>query len=245
MIYPQRIVSIRPGDRVLDVGPGGFPHPRADVYLDRRFDEATAAMQRGFAARPDIDRPQVFYDGGRFPFDDHAFDYTICSHVLEHVPDAELDTFIAELQRVSPRGYIEFPSVFYEFPCFPQTHRWFINVHGGEILLLDKNAFQSSWLHRIYREMVYCADRWMLQAYRRYPELFFIGFEWTDSIRYRRVRTFDELVTEADYERFREFFASKRAPMQPRLMLHKTTDLAQRAVRKAIRLATAPLKEAA
>ncbi len=245
MIFPQRIESIGPGDRVLDVGPGGFPHPRANVYLDRAFDDATAALQRGYAARPVLTRPQVLYDGGRFPFRDGAFDYVICSHVLEHVPDDELDLFVAELQRVAPRGYLEFPSVFYEFPCFPESHRWFINVRDGEILLLDKSAFKSNWLHRVYRDMVYCPDEWMRAAYRRYAELFFIGFEWRGPIRYRRVTSFDELVTEADYHRFHALFASRRPPVKPRLMLHRTTDLAHRAVLKAIRMVSPAGKEAA
>ena len=40
---------------------------------------------------------------GQFlPFSDKAFDYVICSHVLEHVEDPDL--LISELMRVSNTG---------------------------------------------------------------------------------------------------------------------------------------------
>ena len=60
MFFPERILSIKPGDRVLDVGPGGTPHPRADVLLERNFDQMEAAAQRGYAAPMPTDIRTVF-----------------------------------------------------------------------------------------------------------------------------------------------------------------------------------------
>ena len=57
-----------------------------------------------------------FYKGKNFikisekklPFKDKEFDFVIASHVIEHVDDFEF--FVKELERISPRGYIELPT---------------------------------------------------------------------------------------------------------------------------------------
>ena len=61
----------------------------------------------------ETDKPVVYYDGGKFPFKDGEFDYVICSHVVEHVPHPE--QFAAELFRVAKAGYMEYPTIYYEY----------------------------------------------------------------------------------------------------------------------------------
>ena len=46
--------------------------------------------------------------GKKLPFKDKEFDFVIASHVIEHVEDFEF--FVKELERISPRGYIELPT---------------------------------------------------------------------------------------------------------------------------------------
>lgn len=94
---------LRPGDVVIDVGCGAAPSPVANVLTDYFPDESI------HRARPVVeDRPLVVCSALRMPFRDKAFDFSICSHVLEHVPDPALAAH--EIARVSPRGYIETPS---------------------------------------------------------------------------------------------------------------------------------------
>ncbi|HOY69182.1 MAG TPA: class I SAM-dependent methyltransferase [Candidatus Ozemobacteraceae bacterium] len=195
MFFPKRIRGIRAGDRVLEIGPGGHPHPRADVLLERRFlDEKEAFHQRGHENGPPAHTALVLYDGGRFPFRDRSFDYVICSHVLEHVHN--VDAFLAEVSRVAHRGYIEFPTVFYDylynFPehemllyADPDRHfvRWMPKADSSLLQFKPIQAFFYESLLKGYDEVVW-----------HFMPLFFQGFEFTSPLASMRVRSFEELL---------------------------------------------------
>ena len=198
MFFPERILSIKPGDRVLDVGPGGTPHPRADVLLERNFDQMEAAAQRGYTAPMPTDVRTVFFDGGRFPFEDQAFDYVICSHVLEHVE--EVPAFLSELCRVGHRGYLEFPTVYYDYLYNFRVHRNFIFYTDGEIRWMKKTDTPLAFFQPI--------QTFFYNTFRDgYEELvaslkghFFQGFEWSERIPNREVTDVAKLCpTENDF----------------------------------------------
>lgn len=116
MFFPENITSIRPQDKVLEVGPGGSPHFRSNAFLELRFDSDHEKLrQRGNVIQEPRfgSRPVYYYDEGKFPFMNGEFDYVICSHVIEHVPDPE--SFLGEIFRVEGRGYLEYPLVTYEY----------------------------------------------------------------------------------------------------------------------------------
>jgi ubiquinone/menaquinone biosynthesis C-methylase UbiE len=83
--------------KVLDVGCGYRAHPKASVIADVQ-DLSNYYKERKF----------IKINEKKFPFKDKEFDFVIASHVIEHVEDFEF--FIKELERVSPKGYIELPS---------------------------------------------------------------------------------------------------------------------------------------
>ena len=207
MFFPERLKSINKFDKVLEVGPGGAPFPRSNILLDKQFaTEKESFAQRGFTTKIDYKQKILFYDGGSFPFKDNEFDYVICSHVLEHVSESELPNFIFELQRVAKKGYIEFPTAYYEIINFQPVHLWFMNYRDNEILFFSKFKFQSNYLHKSFRELVYDTDGYLADIFSRYKDFFFIGFEWDRTIKFSIIDKFDDLICEQDYLKNQELF---------------------------------------
>lgn len=208
MNFPERMTKIRSKSRVLQVGPEGSPHSRADVLLDKvSTREEEAAAQSGYANKSDAKQKKVFYSGGRFPFKDKEFDYVICSHVLQQVPAEELSTFVSELQRVANAGFVEYPTVFYELINYQHVHLWLMNFRDDTVLFLDKRTFKSNYVHKVFREMFYGSDQYMIESFHRYRELFFNAFEWEGTINYRLVASYDDLINAYDFNKYKSYFS--------------------------------------
>jgi hypothetical protein len=186
MFFPTRLKSIRSGDRVLEIGPGGTPHPRANVLLEKAFDSgAEAEEQRGFAPPLATEKQVVFYEGGTFPFPDKAFDYVICSHVLEHIPADELHQFVAELMRVASRGYLEFPTIYYDFIYKIPKHvtLLFHEPASNTIYYMPKERWALAHVDAIQAFFLKSTFSGYTSLIRDLQNYMFQGFEWTDEIR--------------------------------------------------------------
>lgn len=136
--YRRRIdIPVDASAIVLDVGSGDKPHWRADVLLDRYLDEVHAGQRSG-RAEARISRPMFDADASQMPFADGAFDYVVCSHVLEHVVDPA--AVIAEMTRVGKAGYIEVPEAssakILDFP----SHLWWCRLDGTTLMFTAKRA---------------------------------------------------------------------------------------------------------
>jgi len=109
--------------KVLEVGPGDFPFPRADVTADWNPDKLAPLINRGKTCfHTDLSQ-------GLPEFKDKQFDYVWCSHVLEHVEDPV--ACAATLSRVAKRGTLVVPSAVKEslFLFEEQEHKWLILPH--------------------------------------------------------------------------------------------------------------------
>jgi hypothetical protein len=188
MFFPERIRSIRPGDRVLEVGPGGTPHPRADVFLEKAFSSEQAAKgQRGHAPPLVTEKPVISYEGGRFPFSNDEFDYVICSHVLEHVDD--VDALAHELSRVAHRGYLEFPTVYYDYLYDFPEHPTIVFHDGDAIYWMPKSetclpAFRP--VTAFFYQSLVGGQTSLVDALKNW---IFQGFEWHEAIRTQRTHS--------------------------------------------------------
>lgn len=119
--------------RVLDVGPGDFPFEHATAWFD-------------VVDHPELELPGLVGTSvEHLPYDDHAFDYVYCSHVLEHVDDPILA--FDELVRVAPYGYVEVPSVIKDWLFqFGNGHdAW--NITGGDGVVVFVRRPESQRLH--------------------------------------------------------------------------------------------------
>lgn len=194
MFFPERIRQIRKSDRVLEIGPGATPHPRSDVLLERIFDEAEASRQRGGGFGLATSKALVFYDGERFPFDDNSFDYVICSHVIEHVEDVE--AFCSEMFRVAKRGYLEYPTIYYEYIYNFSVHKQLINFKEDELLHLPKNETglqQFQPVHDFYYRTLEIGYSDLVDDMR---DIMFQGFEWSVPFKIRRATKIMDLTSQ-------------------------------------------------
>ena len=198
MFFRKLIKSIKPEDRVLEIGPGGTPYERSDVFLDLDpslfKDEDEALYQRGAAPPLKTDKPIVYYDGKKFPFKDKEFDYVICSHVIEHVDD--INTFVKELFRVGKSGYIEFPTILYDYiyniPVHPNfvyynkksnTLRWLKKSQTGFSEFSDVQEFFFESLLKGHEVLIQSLEKSMIQ-----------GFEWHRPFKIEKARSVKQLV---------------------------------------------------
>lgn len=192
MFFPELIRSIDPSDRVLEIGPGGTPYPRADVLLEHRFDDDMALLQRGGAPSLKTSKQVVFYDGGDFPFHDNEFDYVICSHVIEHVGDIE--AFCSEMFRVAKKGYLEFPTIYYEYLYNFSVHLQLIGYQSGELLHISKESSGLNAFRSVQTLFYRALELGYSDLVDDLKSTMFIGFEWTEPFKVRRVASIDELA---------------------------------------------------
>jgi SAM-dependent methyltransferase len=185
MFFPERIISIKPGDKVLEIGPGGTPHPRSDVFLELLYDDPEYFKnQRGNVAELVTTKPVVFYDGSAFPFGDREFDYIICSHVLEHVPDVPF--FLNELVRVGKKGYLEYPTIYYDYVYNFDVHLNFLMNKNGVINWMKKDETRlndfSEVQYLFYQQLSAGSTNLVIENLHYFMQ----GFEWNDEIKYKK-----------------------------------------------------------
>ena len=121
-----QLPAIPAGWKVLDIGPGEYPHPRADAYLDYDITKLTPLSERGKRTiRADImgDVPQC---------ENKEFDFVWMSHCMEHLKDPLAAA--RTISRIGKRGVMIVPSAWKEgLTNFEETgHLWQILPNPDE-----------------------------------------------------------------------------------------------------------------
>ncbi|HUD19664.1 MAG TPA: methyltransferase domain-containing protein [Patescibacteria group bacterium] len=167
-------MNIKPTDIVLEIGSGNNPNPRSDILCDRYLsDDGERAGEFSIV----IDRSMVVADGYHLPFDDKAFDYVICSHILEHMDDPK--RFIAEVVRVAKSGYIEVPSALSERVFGWNFHHWYCSVESGVLMLRRKTEGEQfkGFFHRLIAQTI-----WFRRFFEKYEHEMYVRYEWNGSV---------------------------------------------------------------
>lgn len=161
---------------VLEVGAGGNPYPRANVLLD-----AYEVTRERHWAPLTSDRPTVLGFVENLPFKDHAFDFVIAAHVLEHSADPA--RFISELQRVAKAGYIEVPDAFMERINPYMDHRLEITSRKNQLIIRKKKSWQHDGeVIGLYEDRVKPVLTGDLIP--RHPFEFHVRYYWENEISY-------------------------------------------------------------
>lgn len=184
---------IKRGDVIIDIGSGGMPYPRASVacdFYENDFERADLLK---------IDRPFVWANVEFLPFAAKAFDFSIFSHVLEHLDDPA--TALKEVERVSRAGYIETPNAFYEFIIPHVYHMSRCSVINGVLHVTMKKRWDESLpdeFKDVQSDMMSCWHS--LNAYNSRALL--SQYSWRDSIRYEVHGTvgFKKPIESIEYE---------------------------------------------
>jgi SAM-dependent methyltransferase len=197
MFFPERIKNIKKNDKVLEIGPGSMPFPRANVYLEKRYqDDKEFYRQRGHMEKVELKGEVVYYDCKKFPFSDKEFDYVICSHVLEHVEDIE--HFIGEINRVSKGGYLEFPTIYYDYIYNIYEHINLVFYDGNVIKWMKKSNAGMTNFGKI-QEFFFTTS---MKGYKSFindiKQFMFQGFEWENEIKIKQVYKLDALCYDLD-----------------------------------------------
>ena len=193
--YRRRIaIPVDSSGLVLDVGSGDRPHWRADVLVDR-YPDATHAGQRSGSRTARVTRPLFDAEAAAMPFADAAFDYVVCSHVLEHVVDP--GAVIDEMCRVGKAGYIEVPDVAMAKISDYPSHLWWCRMDGDTLVLTAKQQpFFDADIDAFVRRSGIAGrlDRMFGSVF----EHCVVAVHWTGSLRYRiEGRPSEEMITAA------------------------------------------------
>lgn len=127
-------LSIKKTDKVLEVGGGHNPHPRANVVVDKFPD---TNYHRSGNIKVLSHQKFLQADGENLPFEDYEFDYVICCQVLEHVENPE--RFLKEQFRVAKKGFLEVPSLLGEYLFPRESHKWIMHEINNTLYLVEKN----------------------------------------------------------------------------------------------------------
>lgn len=183
-------MNIGKKDLVLEIGPGAYPHWRSDCLVDK-YDPSDEVNLKEFGGKPmDLKGKPLFKTkDGNLPFKDHAFDYIICSHVLEHVPETELPVIINEVNRVASRKYIEFPTLLYDFFYDFEVHCNFLEIIGNTIYCLPKQYSSISSVNKFTSFALMVRQSQNLGIENINPVMFAVGKEFDGPVKLEILHT--------------------------------------------------------
>ena len=176
--------------KVLEIGPGPVPFPRANVFIDIR----------DFGAKVNWIKCDANFE--RLPFDDKEFDFVYARHVLEDMYDPI--HLCNEMTRVAKSGFIETPSPIAEFsrgvdggsPAWRgyHHHRWLIWAKDGVL------HFISKWPVIEYVGVPAPQQDQYLDMLRKGADYWNTRLYWEGEVKYRHIQCPQDFMLPQDYQ---------------------------------------------
>jgi SAM-dependent methyltransferase len=176
--YQERYVKfdIEPGQRVLDIGNGGYPFPYATVVADRFLEKSPSRYEQLATGN----KPFVLADIHDLAFRDQAFDFVYCSHVVEVVENPL--RACKEIMRVGKRGYIETPTLGKDalFAWAKNLQKWHVVGIGRNLCFFEYSERQLEGIRSsIWRDLIF--SEWhnpLQEVFYNNQDLFNVMFTW-------------------------------------------------------------------
>jgi SAM-dependent methyltransferase len=123
--------------KCIDIGCGRNPWPRAKQLLDVYQEFAGFKLQHQYFEKGTITEPTGFRD--------KEFDFSYCTHVLEHVNNPEAAA--REISRISKRGIVEVPTAWKDglLNFQEQDHKWLCVKGTGEYHIYFHKIDPQQW----------------------------------------------------------------------------------------------------
>ena len=113
--------------------------------------------------------------------------------MIEHVDDVEF--FCSEMFRVAKRGYIEYPTLYYEYLYNFSVHTQLINFNAGELRYLPKTEAglqQFQPIHAMFNRALELGYSDLIEDMKN---IMFQGFEWSSPFKVRKATGIEELAS--------------------------------------------------
>jgi ubiquinone/menaquinone biosynthesis C-methylase UbiE len=160
-LYQSRFYNfpVRAGDKVLDIGSGHLPFPMATHLADFATEDGDYG-RAGAPFKHVQGKPVYNCSVEEMPFEDGAFDFAYCSHVLEHVSDPI--KACKELMRVAKRGYLETPTRAKDLflnTAKVSNHRWMVEWFNDRLVFSEYTHDQIEGLRNDILMSMHCAPQ--------------------------------------------------------------------------------------
>ena len=181
--FKRRILigfSIPKNALVIDIGSGDKPFWRADVLLDN----LTLGNSQRISGMSTVTSMGIFVNGDitNTKFKDKVFDFSYCTHLLEHVENPE--AAIKEIMRISKAGYLEVPNGLIECIRPFISHLWFIFYFDNQLVFYRKSKNMHNILDKNGK------NYWYMLESMHDP---FIRLNWKGKINYKIIEETKDL----------------------------------------------------